>query len=184
MKKVEEPTGEKTICGKQKTRIEKKPTKNVIVPGTDYKKQVRAVRDNKKIKGYLRNFLNTDLAQENKKLKNENKVAYYDLSKLKDENRILKKENCELSWKIDDLKDHISILKQDIGLRYESAKEFLRERTDSLKAFKNVFKDFVDKVKYKTAQFEQKHDLGAKMNEFEKIHKQELIKERNRGLER
>lgn len=184
MKNVEVPTGEKTIFGKEKTRIEKKPTKNVIVSETDYKKLVSAVRDNEKIKGYLRNLLNTDLAQENKKLKHENKVAYDDLSKLKAENCILKKENRELSWQIDDLKDHISILKQDIGLIYESAKEFLRERTDSLKAFKSVFKDFVDKVKYKTTQFEQKHDLGAKMNEFEKVHKQELRKERNRGLER
>src|SRR5690625_6942141 len=131
----------------------------------------------------MRNLLNTDLAQENKKLKHENKVAYDDLSKLKDENRILIKENRELSWKIDDLKDHISILKQDIGLIYESAKEFLRERTDSLKAFKNVFKDFVDKVKYKTTQFEQKNDLGAKMNEFEKIHKQELRTERTSEIE-
>src|SRR5690625_6762207 len=96
------------------------------------------------MKGHLRNLLNTDLAQENKKLKYENKVAYDDLSKFKAENRILKKENRELSWHIDDLKDHISILKQDIGLIYESAKEFLRERTDSLKAFKNVFKDFVE----------------------------------------
>lgn len=184
MKNVEVPTGEKTIFGKEKTRTEKKPTKNVIVSETDYKKLVSAARDNEKMKGHLRNLLNTDLAQENKKLKYENKVAYDDLSKFKAENRILKKENRELSWHIDDLKDHISILKQDIGLIYESAKEFLRERTDSLKAFKNVFKDFVDKVKYKTTQFEQKHDLGAKMNEFEKVHKQELRKERNRGLER
>src|SRR5690625_4552425 len=184
MKNVEVPTGEKTIFGKEKTRTEKKPTKNVIVSETDYKKLVSAARDNEKMKGHLRNLLNTDLAQENKKLKYENKVAYDDLSKFKAENRILKKESRELSWHIDDLKDHISILKQDIGLIYESAKEFLRERTDSLKAFKNVFKGFVDKVKYKTTQFEHKHDLGAKMNEFEKVHKQELRKERNRGLER
>lgn len=34
----------------------------------------------------------------------------------------------------------------------------LRERTDGLKAFKNVFKGFVDKVKDKTAQFQEKHD--------------------------
>src|SRR5690625_6184938 len=96
------------------------------------------------------------------------------------ENRALEKENRELSWQISDLKDHISDLKQDVRLIYQSAKEFLRERTDSLKAFKNVFKGFVDKVKDKTTQFEQKHDLGAKANEFEKVHKQELRKERNR----
>ena len=184
LKNVEVPTGEKNWLGKPKMKTEKRPTENVVVSETDYKKLVSAVRDNEKMKSHLKNLLNTDLAQENKKLKYENKVAYDDLSKFMAENRALEKENRELSWQISDLKDHISDLKQDVRLIYQSAKEFFRERTDSLKAFKNVFKGFVDKVKDKTTQFEQKHDLGAKMNELEKVHKQELKKERNRGLER
>ena len=184
LKNVEVPTGEKNWLGKPKMKTEKRPTENVVVSETDYKKLVSAARDNEKIKSHLKNLLNTDLAQENKKLKYENKVAYDDLSKFMAENRALEKENRELSWQISDLKDHISDLKQDVRLIYQSAKEFFRERTDSLKAFKNVFKGFVDKVKDKTTQFEQKHDLGAKVNEFEKVHKQELRKERNRGMER
>src|SRR5699024_11344784 len=51
------------------------------------------------------------------------------------------------------LKSKISDLKRDVSLIYESTKEFLKERTDGLKAFKNVFKGFVDKIKDKTAQF-------------------------------
>lgn len=184
LKNVEVPTGEKNWLGKPKMKTEKRPTENVVVSETDYKKLVSAARDNEKMKSHLKNLLNTDLAQENKKLKYENKVAYDDLSKFMAKNRALEKENRELSWQISDLKDHISDLKQDVRLIYQSAKEFLRERTDSLKAFKNVFKGFVDKVKDKTTQFEQKHDLGAKVNEFEKVHKQELRKERNRGMER
>src|SRR5699024_11456769 len=39
------------------------------------------------------------------------------------------------------LKSKISDLKRDVSLIYESTKEFLKERTDGLKAFKNVFKD-------------------------------------------
>src|SRR5699024_11389425 len=50
------------------------------------------------------------------------------------------------------LKSKISDLKRDVSLIYESTKEFLKERTDGLKAFKNVFKGFVDKVKDKTTQ--------------------------------
>src|SRR5699024_11754436 len=42
------------------------------------------------------------------------------------------------------LKSKISDLKRDVSLIYESTKEFLKERTDCLKAFKNVFKGFVD----------------------------------------
>lgn len=58
--------------------------------------------------------------------------------------------------------------------------EFLKERTDGLKAFKNVFKGFVDKVKDKTAQFQEKHDLEPKKNEFELTHNREVKKERSR----
>src|SRR5699024_11408914 len=71
------------------------------------------------------------------------------------------------------LKSKISDLKRDVSLIYESTKEFLKERTDGLKAFKNVFKGFVDKVKDKTAQFQEKHDLEPKKNEFELTHRSE-----------
>src|SRR5699024_11632090 len=58
--------------------------------------------------------------------------------------------------------------------------EFLKERTDGLKAFKNVFKGFVDKIKDKTAQLQEKHDLEPKKNEFELTHNREVKKERSR----
>ena len=74
------------------------------------------------------------------------------------------------------LKSKISDLKRDVSLIYESTKEFLKERTDGLKAFKNVFKGFVDKVKDKTAQFQEKHDLEPKKNEFELTHNREVKK--------
>src|SRR5699024_11811350 len=72
------------------------------------------------------------------------------------------------------LKSKISDLKRDVSLIYESTKEFLKERTDGLKAFKNVFKGFVDKIKDKTAQFQEKHDLEPKKNEFELTHNREV----------
>src|SRR5699024_1538582 len=74
------------------------------------------------------------------------------------------------------LKSKISDLKRDVSLIYESTKEFLKERTDGLKAFKNVFKGFVDKVKDKTAQFQEKHDLEPKKNEFELTNNKEIKK--------
>src|SRR5699024_2035895 len=78
------------------------------------------------------------------------------------------------------LKSKICDLKRDVSLMYESTKEFLKERTDVLKAFKNVFKGFVDKVKDKPAQFQEKHDLEPKKNEFELTHNREVKKERSR----
>ncbi|MDN8907515.1 plasmid recombination protein, partial [Staphylococcus aureus] len=38
----------------------------------------------------------------------------------------------------------------------------------------------VDKVKDKTAQFQEKHDLEPKKNEFELTHNREVKKERSR----
>src|SRR5699024_3518706 len=75
LKKVEVPTGEKNWLGKPKMKTEKRPTENVVLSQTDYKNLVSAARDNKKIKNHLEYFLKTDLAQENKKLKYENKVT-------------------------------------------------------------------------------------------------------------
>src|SRR5699024_5157678 len=80
------------------------------------------------------------------------------------------------------LKSKISDLKRDVSLIYESTKEFLKERTDGLKAFKNVFKGFVDKVKDKTAQFQEKHDLEPKKKEFELTHNREVKKEEKKDI--
>src|SRR5699024_11839079 len=62
------------------------------------------------------------------------------------------------------LKSKISDLKRDVSLIYESTKEFLKERTDGLKAFKNVFKGFVDTVKDKTTQFQEKDRKSTRLN--------------------
>src|SRR5699024_2955845 len=78
------------------------------------------------------------------------------------------------------LKSKISVLMRDVSLIYESTKEFLKERTDGLIAFKNVFKRFVDKLKDKTAQFQEIHHLEHKKNEFEITHNREVKKERSR----
>ncbi|MDN6186929.1 MAG: plasmid recombination protein [Tetragenococcus halophilus] len=180
MKNVEVPTGENTFFGKEKTKTEKKPTKNIIMSERDYKELVTAAQNNEKLKKHVRNLMNTDMAREYKKLSKEHgqvKEKYNGLverfnENVNDYNKLLE-ENRSLKSKISDLK-------RDVRLVYESTKEFLKERTDGLKAFKNVFKGFVDKVKDKTAQFQEKHDLEPKKNEFELTHKREIKKERSR----
>src|SRR5699024_5952764 len=74
----------------------------------------------------------------------------------------LREENKSLMSKISDLK-------RDVSLIYESTKEFLKERTDGLKAFKNVFMGFVVKIKDNTALFLDIHVLEARMNEVELV---------------
>src|SRR5699024_5998219 len=78
------------------------------------------------------------------------------------------------------LKSKISDLKRDVSLIYEINKVFLKERTDGLKAFINVFKGYVDMVKDHTEQFQEKHDSEHKKNESELTHNREVKKERSR----
>src|SRR5699024_1622045 len=152
MKNVEVPTGEKSMfgLGKEIMKTEKKPTKNVVISERDYKNLVTAVRDNDKLKQHVSNLMSTDMAREYKKLSKE---KYSSLVKRFNENV---NDYNELLEENKSLKSKISDLKRDVSLIYESTKEFLKERTDGLKAFKNVFKGFVDKVKDKTTQFQEK----------------------------
>src|SRR5699024_6051382 len=78
------------------------------------------------------------------------------------------------------LKSKISDLKRDVSLIYESTKEFLKERTDGLKALKSAFKWFVKKIKDKKAQCQERHDSEGKKNEFELAHDREVKKEGSR----
>src|SRR5699024_12635240 len=97
------------------------------------------------------NLMSTDMAREYKKLSKGHgqvKEKYSGLVERFNENvndyNALLEENKSLKSKISDLKG-------DVSLIYESTKEFHKEGRDGLKAYKNVFKGFVDKVKDKTA---------------------------------
>src|SRR5699024_6425373 len=146
MKSVEVPTGERSMfgSGKEIMKTEKKPTKNVVISERDYKNLVTAARDNDRLKQHVRNLMSTDMAREYKKLSKEHgqvKEKYSGLVERFNENV---NDYNELLEENKSLKSKISDLKRDVSLIYESTKEFLKERTDGLKAFKNVFKGFVD----------------------------------------
>src|SRR5699024_6821651 len=170
---------------KEIMKTEKKPTKNVVISERDYKNLVTAVRDNDKLKQHVSNRMSTDMAREYKKLSKEHgqdKEKYSGLVERSNENL---NDYSELHEENKSLKSKISDLKRDVSLIYESPKEFLKERTYGLKAFKNVFKGFVDKVKDKTMDFQDKRNIPLERNEFEKVHAEELRKERDRdrGME-
>src|SRR5699024_7518335 len=148
MKCVEVPTGEKSMfgMGKELMRTEKKPIKNVVISERDYKNLVTAARYNDRLTQHVRNLMSTDMAIENDKLTKEHwqvKEKYSGVVERFNENV---NDYNELLEENKSLKSKISDLKRDVSLIYESTKEFLKERTDGLKAFKNVFKGFVDKV--------------------------------------
>src|SRR5699024_10515602 len=112
-----------------------------------------AARDNDRLKQHVRNLMSTDMAREYKKLSKEHgqdKEKYSGLVERFNENV---NDYNELLEENKSLKSTISDLKRDVSLIYESIKKFLKERTYSLKAFKNVCNGFVDEIKDKTAQF-------------------------------
>lgn len=74
---------------------------------------------------------------ENEKLREEVYQKTNENYKLKNENKELRSENR-------DLKDLIGDLRHEVGLLYQSAKDFVKERTEGVRAFKNVFKELVD----------------------------------------
>src|SRR5699024_8377997 len=125
-------------------------------------------------------LMSTDMAREYKKLSKEHgqvKEKYSGLVERFNENV---NDYNELLEENKSLKSKISDLKRDVSLIYESTKEFIKERIDSIKAFKNIFKGLVEKIKDKTTQLQEKHDLERNNNEFELTHNLEVKKERSR----
>src|SRR5699024_5655757 len=113
----------------------------------------------------VQTFANTDIykAYDNeRKQKEQIKDKHNDLvqrfnTNIRDYNELVE-ENSSLKSKINDLK-------HEIGSIYKSTKEFLKQRTDGLKAFKDVFNDLVTKVKEKSPK-----------GEFERLNNKKNVK--------
>ena len=189
LKNVEIPTGEKNLFGREKTKTEKKPTGNVILPEEDYKKLVTAANQTEKLTNQILKVLNTDFAKENKELKGENEVIFKEWKRESEENSQLRAEN-------NVLKQRVSSLANEIENIYKYTKEYFKGRTNSLEAFKNVLGGWMDKIKEKlpTSQLGRVHDRSeAKENKFSMERVAELdkqtksrksVKRRNMDLER
>lgn len=156
-----------------KPEIVEKETGNFIVTPSELKSMQEKLDAAYQVKANYEHLQKTDLVQENKKLKAENQelrkmvdTLYDDWQEVSSENRQLENDNRVLRAYISDLKAEIKFL-------YQSSKEFIKERTSNAMAFRDAFKSLVSKVKQKIP--------GG---EFEKVHKKELSKEKNRGMER
>ena len=156
-----------------KPEIVEKETGNFIVTPSELKSMQEKLDAAYRVKADYERLQQTDLVRENKKLKAENQeltkmvdTLYDDWQEVSAENKQLENDNRVLTAYISDLKAEIKFL-------YQSVKEFIKERTSNAMAFRDAFKSLVSKVKQKIP--------GG---EFEKVHKKELSKEKNRGMER
>lgn len=173
MKRVEVPTGEKSIFGREKMKTERQPTKNVILSEDNYKKLTSAAEDGQRLKGHVNNLLSTDFAQENKRLRNKNK-------KLEVTNKSLTSENAELKMDNNRLRSKISSLTNELENVYQTTKDFLKERTNGLQAFKEVLGSWVGRIKEKLPKSEigRLHERSeAKEKTFDMNRVKELNKE-------
>ena len=166
LKKLKLRAKKKIYLVGRKIEIKKKPTGNVVMAEADFKKIMAAARDNKRLKNGLQTLVKTDLFQENEKLGKALGKTKKDLETVKGDLQTKTREN-------EHLKSQVVDLKREIQMIYESAKEYLKERTEGLQAFRSLFRGLVDKVKGKTT--------GS---EFERLHKRERRLEQNREMER
>lgn len=149
-----------------KPEIIEKETGNYVLTPKQVEKVEELITAAVAVKKDYNRLQNTDLVKENKELNKAFQIV-------QQENKELKEENQSLKFINRDLKSQISDLRHEIQMIYTSVKEFLKERTDDLKAFKNVFKDLMDKISRKT--------IGS---EFERLHKRDKVREHDRDMER
>ncbi len=156
-----------------KPKVIEKETGNFVLTPKQLKKLNSYANAGLAIKKDYDRLKNTDLAKENKDLREIAEKTLAENEQLKERNSDLRKEKTKLFWENDLLKDQISDLKREIGFIYKSTKEFLKARTNDLRTFKSVFNDLVTKVKEKSPE-----------GEFERLNKVEKRREMDRGMER
>lgn len=154
-------------------KTEEKETGNYILSHKQMQDMLKKINAAVAVKKGYERLIKTDLVQENIKLREivieQNKT----IEELKTRNSNLQKEKTRLYWENDSLKDQITDLKHEIKSIYKSTREFLKEHTDGLRAFKSLFNELVSKVKEK-----------APEGEFERLNRVEKRREMDRGMER
>lgn len=146
-----------------------KETGNLVISIDEYKRMREVVAAASTIKQDYERLQATDVVKENKQLREENKELHGAVDRLYDDWEEVSAENRSLKKDVSYLKALISDLRLEIQNVYKTTKRFLKEFAGGERAFKSLFKDFIDKVK------QQKN-----MGEFEKVHK----REENKSMER
>lgn len=146
-----------------------KETGNLVISLDEYKRMRDVVAAASTVKQDYERLQATDIVKENTRLREENKELHEAVNQLYDDWQDVSAENQGLKKEIGYLKALISDLRLEIQNLYKSTKRFLKEVVGGDRAFKSVFKDFIDKVK-------QQKNVG----EFEKVHK----REENKSMER
>lgn len=147
-KDVKVPSGEKFL-GHEFTKTVKKKTGNLIISEEDFSKLEQALKTGREKEEQLNKILDSDVYKENKELKTTVKDLKTKTNEVIDDYNLLVKDYNSLIDENKSLRATVANLREEIRLIYNSTKEFLKERTSDLQAFKSLFKDLVDTISNK-----------------------------------
>ena len=174
-KDVKVPSGEKFL-GHEFTKTVKKKTGNLIISEEDFSKLEQALKTGREKEEQLNKILDSDVYKENKELKTTVKDLKTKTNEVIDDYNLLVKDYNSLIDENKGLRATVANLREEIRLIYNSTKEFLKERTSDLQAFKSLFKDLVNTIGGNVG----KANLE---NNFQKEYKKETRKQ-SRGMSR
>ena len=174
-KDVKVPSGEKFL-GHEFTKTVQKTTGNLIISETDFKKLDQALKHGRMKEEQLNKILDTDIHKENKELKDTVKELKAKTNEVIDDYNLLVKDYNSLIDENKGLRATISDLREEIRLIYISTKEFLKDRTSDLQAFKSAFKDLIHTITNKIGN-------SSLENNFQKEYRKET-RQQSRGMER
>ena len=126
----------------------------------------------------LNKILGSDIHKENRELKATVKELKDKTNEVIDDYNLLVKDYNSLIDENKGLRATVANLREEIRLIYNSTKEFLKERTSDLQAFKSLFKDLVDTISSKIGRKDLENNFKA---EYDKENRR--IK-RDRGMSR
>ena len=176
-KDVKVPSGEKFL-GHEFTKTVKKKTGNLIISEEDFSKLEQALKTGREKEEQLNKILGSDIHKENRELKATVKELKDKTNEVIDDYNLLVKDYNSLIDENKGLRATIGNLREEIRLIYNSTKEFLKERTSDLQAFKSLFKDLVDTISSKIGRKDLENNFKA---EYDKENRR--IK-RDRGMSR
>lgn len=174
-KDVKVPSGEKFL-GHEFTKTVQKTTGNLIISETDFKKLDQALKHGRMKEEQLNKILDTDIHKENKELKDTVKELKAKTNEVIDDYNLLVNDYNSLIDENKGLRATISDLREEIRLIYISTKEFLKDRTSDLQAFKSAFKDLIHTITNKIGN-------SSLENNFQKEYRKET-RQQSRGMER
>ena len=174
-KDVKVPSGEKFL-GHEFTKTVKKKTGNLIISEEDFSRLDSALKIGREKEEQLDKILDSDVHKENRELKATVKELKDKTNEVIDDYNSLVKDYNSLIDENKGLRATVANLREEIRLIYNSTKEFLKERTSDLQAFKSLFKDLVNTISGNVG----KTNLE---NNFQKEYNKETRKQ-SRGMSR